>query len=436
MMKIKIITLLSLLAAGSQAQMNDYLSISMAGNVSAISRGLDAQIYNPANLGCTVQNPLEINLFNGGVNLTNNAFSLYDYNRYFTLQGNPDTLWSESEKQSILNLIDSKSLELTGRAGMEIPFAAYTFGQLALSIGMFGQSAVAVTKKPLDILLNGEEITPNYHLKELPLENAQSMAAVRMSASYGHSFDPAKWQVPYLSDLEYFNVGLSLHYYLGLAVVQARESVAEISRPDLNTVYIRYNNKIRSAMAEGNKAGSGRSIDLGLSARYDERWYFSLMFKNLFGNIHWSGQPEMMYMSDSDTLYFNDDRESTDHPAVDTTLSISAFDTPLPKSMTIGAAYRLLPNLTLTSDYRQGFDERFGNTTVPQIGVGVLYFPIDWVPVRGGISIGGPYKFVLGLGTGLNFSHLKFDISYGMTRAIWPGYSTGILLGANLRLTL
>jgi len=432
----KLIFLLLLPASGLLAQMNDYLSISMAGNVSAISRGLDAQVYNPANLGCTVQNPLEINLIRAGVNVTNNAFSLPDYNRYFTLEGNPDTLWSGSEKKALLNLIDGNSLELNGFADVDIPFAAYTFGQLALSIGLQVQTAAAASKKPIEVLLMGEKVDANYYLKEMPVENGQGLGAARLSASYGHSFDPAGWNIPYLADLDYFNVGLSVNYFLGIAVAQVRESVVEIDRPDQNTLYFRQTQKIRTAEGKGNKAGAGRSFDLGFSSRYDERWYFSLMFKNLFGNIHWSRQPEMIYIFDSDTLYFDDNKNNSDHPSVDTTLSIPGFDTRLPKSMTFGIAYRLLPNLTLTSDYHQGFDHRFGNTTTPQAGVGALYYPLSWVPVRAGISVGGPYKFVLGLGTGLSFSHLKFDISYGMNRAIWPGYSTGILFGANLRLTL
>ena len=162
----------------------------------------------------------------------------------------------------------------------------------------------------------------------------------------------------------------------------------------------------------------------------------SLSIKNLFGFINWSGSTEEFIKVgrlDSITLAQLADG---DFPQEDTTRTIGSFSTPLPVTINLGAAYRMTEDLTITGEWKQGLDERFGNTFTPQIGVGAEYFVTDIFPIRGGITFGGRIGSLYSIGAGLNFSNFALDGAFAMTRGIIPMSSNGFIGALSFRVKM
>lgn len=136
--------------------------------------------------------------------------------------------------------------------------------------------------------------------------------------------------------------------------------------------------------------------------------------------------------SDSTNVYEDSDEDHS--VSVDTTYSAGSFKTNLPAKMSMGAAFQMFDNLTLTAEWQQGLNEEFGNSTTPRVGVGAEYFPLKWLPLRTGMAVGGRVGFLYGMGIGLNFSHFRFDYSYAMNKAMWPSSSNGLFTALSMKL--
>jgi len=50
-----------------------------------------------------------------------------------------------------------------------------------------------------------------------------------------------------------------------------------------------------------------------------------------------------------------------------------------------------------------------------------------------GMSFGGKWKYLLGLGTGLHLGFFHLDLAYAMHQAMWPTKSTGYSAAANIK---
>ncbi len=176
---------------------------------------------------------------------------------------------------------------------------------------------------------------------------------------------------------------------------------------------------------------------MGASFNFAKDWDISWSVSNLFASINWSTNGIVTYATIRDSLEASDllnDEESEYYFQEDSTMRIGAFSTPLPSIMRLGAAYTLLDNLVLTAEYRQGLDNYFGNTTTPQLGVGAQYILNNMFPLRAGVTFGGKYGYLFGLGTGFHRDIFHFDISTDFSRAMWPSASTGFFTSFSFKL--
>lgn len=430
-----IIFLFSILSLYGQAF--DGSSLGMAGNYTAISRGIESIAWNPANLSMYRSNNFEMNFVSANAALSNNSLSVYDYNKYFTLQGH-DGRWSEKDRRDILASFSGDGL------GMNMDFATNVFGIAAGNFGMGIQligngQANLKAGKPLEIFMFGETLNTDYAFNEKNIIHASVFSAIKNSISYSYLFrlDRTQYTISHLS------IGASFNYYMGLATARTLSSSVMMNRidmdgPDSNEELIRYETRLKAQTADpGNGlAGSGIGIDLGVTARFARAWHFSLAVSNLFGSINWNGNTQYVDYARVDSMFlFSDSRQDT-QIVTETKVKGRSFSTNLPVKLRAGVSLRLLANLKLSADWHQGLNKAFGNSTTPRIGFGAEYKPVKWLPLRSGLAVGGRDGFLFALGAGIHPGIIALDFSYAMSKALLPVYSNGMFTSFSFKLLL
>lgn len=425
----KIVWFVLLVTVFLEAQSFDAKSLSLANNGSAFLRGLDALTWNPANIATARGNTVELNFISLNSAIYNSSFSLHNYNRYFTEEGHGG-YWSRSEKNAILDLIPDDGLNARIDHNTNILGFAINNFAFAFQLEAMGKAQINA-KKPLEIALFGESVDTLYSYNKKRVAEGDFYSAAKITMGYAYPLEPDELfdLDDRLPGLEEISVGINLNYYMGIAVGQVEKSYLNARRVNAETVEYNVNVQGRVASAGGGfPAGNGIGFDLGLNTRYEEKWRFSFALKNIFAGITWNGDPERAVFIERDSTNLYEEEEEVDLSfSEDTTMSIGSFRTPLPKSMLIGAKYNFRPDLVFTMDWHQGFDSNFGNSTTPRIGFGTQYVPLNWLAVRGGLSIGGKEGFLLGMGAGLQFTNFQFDLSYALNKGLWPTYSRGIM---------
>jgi hypothetical protein len=421
-----------------KSQTFDGASLGMAGNYSAISRGVNAIAWNPANLALCRGNTVELNLFSLNAAVYNNSFSLHSYNRYFTAEGNKG-FWTTSDKNDLLDLIDENGLDVD--LNMATNVFGLAFNNFALTAQVIGQGQVGLSgnEQLLRAVLFGENLDKNYEYHADEQYHGSIYSAGKISWALAYPFKVLNRFHPKLGDLA---VGIGVNYYLGISaaqVIQSNVLAQRITVNDEESVRYLADIKMRVAKPEGaTPAGKGMGFDLGVSASYNSKWRFSMAAQNLFAKINWSSGVEYLEVLQKDSLSINDlnNKKNDTKISIDTSYSAAAFSTSLPATLTLGAAYQIRPDLMLTADWRQGLNHAFGNSTTPRLGVGAEYRYWKWLPVRAGFAMGGGQNFLIGLGFGLNFRFFDLDYSYAMKNALWPTYSEGLFTALSIKFKL
>ena len=94
--------------------------------------------------------------------------------------------------------------------------------------------------------------------------------------------------------------------------------------------------------------------------------------------------------------------------------TISSFNSELPTSLQFGAAFRYnvpyFGNVLFAMQYKQGFNNALGNSKRAKISFATEYRPLNFIPLRMGISFGGKDRFNISGGLGFDFYHFEWDI--------------------------
>jgi len=427
----KVILFILLFILNVLGQSYDAVSLSMAENYMALSRGIYAMSWNPANLSMPRGNTMEINILSMNMNFYNNALSVNNYNQYFTEEGHGGR-WSDSDKHAMLDLFND-GLKFNVNYSANILGVAYNNFAVSIQSNAQGGAELISNEKLFKTFFFGDNsVTRDYTFKDSKLAKASVYSATKISAGYSY---PIKiYKLVDIPGIKTVCAGINLNYYLGNGVVTTKNSGVSVKRyqNDQNDEILEYevNFKNQTAHIENSfPAGNGFGIDLGFSTQFQKQWQFSWGFENLFGSIYWNQNTETQLLVEKDSVLFDDliDEDAEDTSiSIDTSYTRGAFSTRLPVKMRLGASYQWTKELVLTMDWHQGFDSYFGNTSTPQVGIGAEYFALSWLPLRMGMSVGGSHGFLFGIGFGLHTSGFQFDYSYGMNKGMWPSYSRGL----------
>lgn len=361
-------------------------AVAMGGAYSGLAKGVYAPLYNPANIGLAGYRVNGLELAGLGAQITNNSFTLKDYNKY------TGAILSESDKSAILGSIPSEGLQFSAEA--EVSVMSLAMGPIVLSINGFAATEANIDKDIIELILRGNSLNDSISLNGM---FSEAIAYGSVGLSYGRSI--------YKSGTRQVAVGTTVRYIRGFAY----EKVTNISG-ELVTFSTGFQGE-GSMTARTSTGGSGYSLDIGGSFRLNDNYVCGLTFSNLLSSINWNnGTEEHYYHFQFDTLNLanmsNDSIIVTD----DYSKEISGFKSTLPVIMRLGMA-NISGKLTWAVDWIQGFKLAPGSSSKPRLAAGLEYRFIRLLPLRFGYSLGGGKGAGISGGFGLDFKLFYIDLA-------------------------
>lgn len=372
-------------------------SVAMGGAYIGLASGVDASKYNPANLGFYSHQNNGLELIGFGASITNNSFSLDDYNKY------TGSLLTSEDKQYLLDRIPTEGLTVV--ADIRASALSLALGSFVISTEVIGLADVNLNKDIIDLILNGNayadtvEITGSY---------SEAVAYGAIGFSYGRPI--------YSNGTRQIAVGTTIKFIRGIAT----EEVVELN--GLASTYANGFEGEGNIIARTATGGSGYTIDLGAALKLNDSYNVGLSISNVVSNISWNIETEehgYIFSFDSMTI------DNSDQDIVvsnDYTIPTNSFESTLPSTLTIGVA-KLQGKFLWTIDWQQGFRQAAGSSSEPRLSFGLEWSPLKAIPLRAGFASGGNKNTSFSFGSGLNLSAFYFDFAMISGASMSP-YST------------
>jgi hypothetical protein len=356
----------------------------MAGAYTGLAKGVDAVRYNPANLGLADYRKYGIEFVSVDASITNNSFTLSDYNKY------TGATLSTADKQDILGKIPTEGLSVD--ADVTASAMTIALGSFVLSTQGTGNADVNINKDVVDLILNGNVYDDTTNLTG---SYSDGLSYVSAGLSYGLPI--------YSSGTRQLAIGFTANYIRGIAVEELLEFDGHATTHALGI------DGQGSVVVRTATGGSGYSLDLGAALKLNNSYTAGVRVHNALGSIKWSDETEergYTFNYVGATLDDMGDDESGD--SEDYTRSIGSFTTTLPCIMNVGVA-RTSGRLLLAVDWIQGLQETAGASTKPQLAMGAEWSVLRILPLRAGYSIGGERGSQFSFGSGLKLLGFYID---------------------------
>ncbi|MFH1374131.1 MAG: hypothetical protein ABII79_10075 [bacterium] len=121
--------------------------VAMGEAMTGLAAGVDAARYNPANLGLEGYRQSGIELIGLGANISNNAFTLGDYNRY------TGAFLTDADKDDILESVPREGLTLV--ADVQASAMSLAMGSFVFSTTGVGLVDANISRDVIDLMFNG-----------------------------------------------------------------------------------------------------------------------------------------------------------------------------------------------------------------------------------------------------------------------------------------
>ncbi len=381
-------------------------SAAMGGAYTGLAKGVDAPKYNPANLGLNDYRSFGIEFVSLGADISNNSFTLSDYNQY------TGATLSTSDKQDILGKIPTEGLNLN--ADVQASALSIALGSMALTIEGVGTADINLNKDIIDLILNGNvfadtiEVTGSY-------SNGLSYASAGLS--YGFPI--------YSSGTRQLAIGATAKYVKGIGV----EELVELE--GLAATYEDGFDGQGRAIIRTASGGWGYGLDVGVAFKLNDVYTAGARIENVLSHISWNNDPqEHGYIFEFESNTYDDFEEDDFIGSDDYTRDIDDFSTSLPATMNVGIS-RASGNLLLAADWVQGLNSSFGASTKPHLCLGAEYYLMNILPLRAGYAVGGDDNAAFSFGSGLRLFGFYLDA------AVFTGTSMSVYSakGANFALS-
>ncbi|RPI18365.1 MAG: hypothetical protein EHM58_05905 [Ignavibacteriae bacterium] len=253
----------------------------------------------------------------------------------------------------------------------------------------------------------------NFEFKKGIIKNL----SIGFSAGLVHGFGNV---ITYASDLYINTYGIKTDPSSGLKHIDSIKGQQSFYTKAALTDFFRdYSDGSRSHYTFFPKpAGKGYSIDLGFNMQIGDKIRIGASVTEL-GKITWDYNTfinydknnflyKNFYLSKTDPTY---NRFVNDLEGLDTRDTLTSFETDMPTKFRAGIMYQPSQKLLIELNWLKGNNNLPGNTTRHIVSLGAEYNITDYLPVRGGVSIGGPEEFKLALGAGVKIGGFTIDLA-------------------------
>ena len=406
------VALLLLASAGNlNAQVHSSArSAAMGGAYTGLAKGVDAAKYNPANLGLKGYQKYALEFVSVGVNVSNNSFTLSDYNQY------TGAVLSTADKQDILDKIPGEGLKID--ADVQATALSLALGSLAFTVTGFAAADVNLNKDLVDLILNGNTFADTVFVTG---SYSDGISYGTAGISYGTAL--------YTAGSRQLSVGLTAKYIYGFAV----EELVELE--GLAATYESGFQGSGRAIVRTAEGGRGYGLDVGAALRFNDTYTAGIRIQNALGQIKWNkGTQEHGYIFEFDTATVDDIEEDDYIGSDDYSIDIDAFSTTLPTVMNVGFA-KASGRLLWAVDWIQGLDNTPGASTKPHLAVGAEYSLLKILPIRAGYATGGDKNAAFSFGSGLNLIGFYLDAAVftGTTGSVYSTKGANFAISTGLQ---
>ena len=239
--------------------------LGLNGSYTTIAQGYQCIGVNPANLA--TYNYRSVNLLNLNLGLSNNAFSLTNYN---AINGSnlEDTLsFTYYPKSQFYEMFGGDGIRLMQSLELPLPILNFSIRRFALTTNFSSNFDMGLPDGFLDLLLFGNPIGSN-----ISIDMEQNTIVTQdIGLSYGYLFDQ-------------FSAGFTLKYILGLFYM----GMESIDTPFITTDITGFTGQNQYIMQQA-IGGSGTGLDIGFTTNRSKDGYrFGLSVINLLGSVKWT----------------------------------------------------------------------------------------------------------------------------------------------------
>ncbi|MBM3325736.1 MAG: hypothetical protein FJY65_01960 [Calditrichaeota bacterium] len=383
-------------------------SVALAGSGALGMYGVQAEGWNPANLGLKANSKFSVQLPSFGMFFGNNAFTP----QYISDTFQEGSFLDSTIKRDILSQMDADQLRLDAQFGL--PLFGLSTERIGFNLNTHLLSKVAIPADIFELCLTGWIENQIYDFSSV---EEDIMAYWTAGLTVGTPLPV----VPFMKE---FAVGATFRYIGGIGFTKLEEKTGALQ---VTNETIRAEGMSRFLVGE--KGGDGVGLDLGAAGRlpiFD--MYVGMTLGNLIGSINWNSVEarEKHFNRDSglniDSLNRNEYWKHFLYQT-DTSYSYGVYETPLPRYLLLSAD---LPYLSGAGDlffsYYQGLNNTAGQNTTPRLALGSEFRWIPILPLRVGAAVGGVEAFELGGGFGLRL--LGYSLNFGVS------WQRGVLAGA------
>lgn len=390
-------------------------SLGMGSGATALARGVDAALYNPANLGLRNNPRFSMTFFSLGAGLHNNSFTKTDYDRYLV----DDPVWDQNDIETILHRIPEDGLHVHGRATSRV--LSFSIGRFALSMGSEAGSWAQADKDLFSLALQGNQVGRTYLLQQT---DGEASAIGLIGLSYGH---PLR-----VTFADAFAVGATLQMVYGIRQARIVDAQASfLTQPHGFAV----NGEYEAALDVGKP---GVNLDAGVAAQFGSHWTISAALLNLIGHTVWTTEESSFGYVRGDSLTAYKAADLEEEAIEDSSWTVENgdnFQQKLPARLRIGGAYET-DKVAVTLDYIQGFSRTAWHGTHPQFSLGAEWKIARWLPLRVGLALGGDIGAGTSCGLGIRPGGFILDLAVMNSGVIVPGKARGLLLAFELAMIL
>ena len=389
-------------------------SIGMAGNYTAMARGLSSMAWNPAGLAMPGSPGFSISLLPLGGVAGMDPVTLADIAEY------DDTIIPADVREQWLEDIITEGSQ-QGNAGGGITYLALNVGRFGFQVGTSTATTVDVSPGIARLLLFGN--ADGDTAIDITAEGSEMTGAVLSTAAFSYAH-PLTVTLGPLPD-QHFALGATLKYVIGHGLVSGFDNGTRASADPLEVQmifptiistapdsFVVNGDTVEAEEESAWNKGSGIGLDVGAMWQ-GGIFSAAVSLQNLMNTFSWN-EDDMWYspgevLFDGDTTTTNfDARPLSEAPdEVRARLDDLAF----PPTVAVAGAVHL-PMVKVTGEVRHRPGESISLETATQFGVGAEFRPIGFLPIRAGVaSVSGGFNIAAGLGVELGVFNLNVGAS-------------------------